>query len=123
MVSVHTLLEDNTASMNSSLGSVPTEVLHPEDEDYDLDLPPYPRVFPASQFSPLAKEIWSSMSAMTNQSLMGKPIIKGSSASSATPIVLSDGQKNSNDNWSLTTSMMLSTWWETNQYSRPQALM
>ena len=44
MVSVHTLQEDNTASMNSSTGSVPTEVLHPEDEDYDLDLLPYPHV-------------------------------------------------------------------------------
>ena len=46
MVSVHTLLEDNTTSMNSSTGSIPTEVLHPKDEDYDLDLPPYPLGFP-----------------------------------------------------------------------------
>jgi hypothetical protein len=29
-------------STNSSIGSVPTELLHPEDEDYDLDLPRYP---------------------------------------------------------------------------------
>ena len=46
MVSVRTLPEDNTASTNSSMSSVPTEVLHPEDESYDLDLPPYPPGFP-----------------------------------------------------------------------------
>ena len=46
MVFVRTLLEDNTASTNSSTGSVPTEVLHPEDEVYDLDLLPYPSGFP-----------------------------------------------------------------------------
>jgi len=45
MVSVHTLQEDNTANTNSSTGSVPTEVLCPEDEIYDLDLPPYPLGF------------------------------------------------------------------------------
>ena len=28
------------------MGSVPNEVLHPEDEDYVLDLPPYPLGFP-----------------------------------------------------------------------------
>ena len=46
MVYVHILPEDDTASTNSSTGSVPTEVLHPEDEDYDLDLLPYPPGFP-----------------------------------------------------------------------------
>jgi hypothetical protein len=46
MVSVRSLLEDNTASTNSCMSSVPTEVLHPEDESYDLDLPPYPPGFP-----------------------------------------------------------------------------
>jgi hypothetical protein len=46
MVSVHTLLEGNTASTISSIGFVPTEVLHPEDEDYDLDLSPYSSGFP-----------------------------------------------------------------------------
>jgi len=46
MVSVHTLPEGNTASTNSSMGSVPIEVLHPEDKDYDLDLPPYHSGFP-----------------------------------------------------------------------------
>ena len=45
MVSVRTLLEGDTASMRSSTGSVPTEVLHLEDEDYDMDLPPYPLGF------------------------------------------------------------------------------
>ena len=45
MVSIRSLLEDKATSTNSSTGSVPTEVLHPEDEDYDLDLPPYPPGF------------------------------------------------------------------------------
>ena len=45
MVSIRTLPEDKTASTNSSTGSVPTEVLRPEDERYDLDLPPYPPSF------------------------------------------------------------------------------
>jgi len=46
MVSVRTLPKDDTASTNSSTGSVPTEVLHPEDEVYDMDLRPYPSGFP-----------------------------------------------------------------------------
>ena len=45
MVSICTLPEDKSDSTNSSIGSVPTEVLHPEDKDYDLDLPPYPPGF------------------------------------------------------------------------------
>ena len=45
MVSIRTLPEDMTNSTNSSTSSIPTEVLHPEDEDYDLDLPPYPSGF------------------------------------------------------------------------------
>ena len=45
MVSIRTLPEDKTNSTNSSIGSVSTEVLHPEDEDYDLDMPPYPPDF------------------------------------------------------------------------------
>jgi len=45
MVSIRTLPEDKSNSTNSSTGSVPNEVLHPEDEDYDLDLPPYPPGF------------------------------------------------------------------------------
>jgi len=45
MVSIHTLPEDNTASTNSSMDSIPTEVLHLEDKDYDLDLPPHPPGF------------------------------------------------------------------------------
>ena len=44
-VSIHTLPEDKSSSTSSSTRSVPTEVLHPEDEDYDLDLPPYPPGF------------------------------------------------------------------------------
>ena len=45
MVSIRTLPEDKSSSTSSNTGSVPTEVLHPEDEDYDLDLPPYPLGF------------------------------------------------------------------------------
>jgi hypothetical protein len=45
MVSIRTLPDDKATSTNSSTGSVPTEVLHPEDEDYNLDLPPYPPGF------------------------------------------------------------------------------
>ena len=45
MVSIRTLLEDKSSSTSSSTGSVPTKVLHHEDEDYDLDLPPYPPGF------------------------------------------------------------------------------
>jgi len=45
MVSIRILPDDKSSSTNSSTGSVPTEILHPEDEDYDLDLPPYPPGF------------------------------------------------------------------------------
>ena len=45
MVSIRVLPDNKATSTNSSTGSVPTEVLHPEDEDYDLDLPPYPPGF------------------------------------------------------------------------------
>jgi hypothetical protein len=45
MVSIRLLPDGKATSTNSSTGSVPTEVLHPEDEDYDLDLPPYPPSF------------------------------------------------------------------------------
>ena len=123
MVSVHTLPEDNTASTNSSTGSVPTEVLCPEDEDYDLDLPPYPLGFSHFPVFPLVKEIWFSMSTTMNQSSMEKPTIKDNSASSATLITTSGGKtkKNSNGSWSQTTSMTLSTWYGTSRYSRPRA--
>ena len=45
MVSIRVLPNDKATSTNSSTGSVPTEVLHSEDKDYDLDLPPYPPGF------------------------------------------------------------------------------
>ena len=45
MVSIQVLPNDKATSTNSSTGSVPTEVLNSEDEDYDLDLPPYPPGF------------------------------------------------------------------------------
>lgn len=46
MVFVHTLPKDDISSTWSSTGSIPTEVLHLEDDDYDLDFPSYPPNFP-----------------------------------------------------------------------------
>ena len=97
VVSIRTLPEGNTANTNSSTGSVPTEVLHSEDESYDLDLLPYPPGFPDSRFFRLDEETWSSTSLTTNQSSMEKPMIKDSSVRSATLIALSGGRKKNRD--------------------------
>ena len=120
MVSVRTLPEDNTASTNSSTGSVPTEVLRHEDEVHDLDLLPYPPA--ASRFFHLDEEIWFSISATTNQSSTKKMMSKGSSASSAMLIVLNDEQMKNCGSWSQITLTTLSTWWGTSKCSRHQAL-
>jgi len=45
MLSIRILPDDKATNTNSSTRSVPTKVLHSEDEDYDLDLPPYPPSF------------------------------------------------------------------------------
>ena len=45
MVSIHVLPNDQASSTNSSTGPVPTEVINFGDEDYNLDLPPYPLGF------------------------------------------------------------------------------
>jgi len=45
MVRIRELRDGQASSTNSSTGSVPTEVINSEDEDYDLDLPPYPPGF------------------------------------------------------------------------------
>ena len=45
MVTIRELRDGQASSTNSSIGSVPTEVINSEDEDYDLDLPPYPPGF------------------------------------------------------------------------------
>jgi len=45
MVTIRELRDSQASSANSSTGSVPTEVINSEDEDYDLDLPPYPPGF------------------------------------------------------------------------------
>jgi len=95
MVSIRTLPDDKATNTNSSTGSVPTEILHHEDEDYCLDLPPYPRVFLAFPSFHLDEEIWFSTSAMTNQLLTAKPTNKDNSTNSATPIVLSGEQMRS----------------------------
>jgi len=45
MVMIQELRDGQASSTNSSTGSVPTEVINFEDEDYDLDLAPYPLGF------------------------------------------------------------------------------
>jgi hypothetical protein len=45
MVSIQVLPNDQASSTNSRTGSIPTKVINFEDEDYDLDLPPYPLGF------------------------------------------------------------------------------
>jgi len=45
MVKIRELPDGQASSINSSTGSVPTEVINSEDEDYDLDLPSYPPGF------------------------------------------------------------------------------
>ena len=93
MVSIRTLLEDKSSSTSSSTGSVPTEVLHPEDEDYDLDLPSSPpRGSPASQSFNLGEETWFSTSVMTNQLLTEKLTNRDNNKNSATPTVPNDEQ-------------------------------
>ena len=52
MVSIRVLPDDKATSTNSNTGSVPTDVVHYEDEDYDLDLPPYPSGFSCFPVSP-----------------------------------------------------------------------
>jgi hypothetical protein len=41
-----TWFQGGTSSTQSSIGSILTEVLQLEDDDYDMDFPPYPRGFP-----------------------------------------------------------------------------
>jgi len=45
MVTIRELPNDQASSTNSNTGSVPAEVINSVDEDYDLDLPPYPSGF------------------------------------------------------------------------------
>ena len=45
MVTIRELQDGQASSTNSSTGSVPTEVINSEDEDYDLDLPSHPPGF------------------------------------------------------------------------------
>ena len=90
MVTVRELRDDQASSTNSSIGSVPTEVINSEDEDYDLDLPPYPRVSLVSRSSHPGEETSFSTSAPTSRPLMEKQMSRGSSASSATPTVPDD---------------------------------
>jgi len=53
MVSIYIVPENDTSSTQSSTGSVPTEVLHLEDDEYDMDFPPYPLGFPRFLVFPL----------------------------------------------------------------------
>lgn len=111
MVSIHTLPEDDASSTWSSTRSVPTKVLHPEDDGHGLDFTPYPP---------------SLMSTMMDQRLMVRPTTKGNSASSIMMIGLRVGhtkRKNIKEGYTPKTSTTPSTWWGTNKYSRPQAPM
>jgi len=45
MVTIRELPDGQASGTTSSTGSVPIEVINSEDEDYDLDLPPYPPGF------------------------------------------------------------------------------
>ena len=45
MVAIREQQDGQASSTNSSTRSVPTEVINSEDENYDLDLPPYPPGF------------------------------------------------------------------------------
>ena len=83
MVSIRTL--PDTASTHSSTGSVPTEVLHPEDEDYDMDLPPYPPGFSRFLvFPPRRGDLVLNVS-IDSQYSTGRPTIKDNNTNSATP--------------------------------------
>ena len=46
MVTIQELRDGQASSTNLSTGSVPTEVINSEDEDYDLDFPSHPPGFP-----------------------------------------------------------------------------
>ena len=94
----------------------PTEVINSEDEDYDLDLPGFPR-FPV--FPPGEGTLFST-SALTSRSLMEKRTSRGSSASSAMPIAPDDAQM-SNDKFHHITSATLLTWSGTSQSTKRQA--
>ena len=123
MVSIRTLPEDNTASTNSSTGFVPTDVLRPEDDDYDLDLPPYPPGFSRFPVFPPRRGHLVFNVSNDERSSMEKPMSKDSSANSATLIGLSNEQMRSNASWSQITLMMPLMWLGTSKYSRHQALM
>ena len=71
MVSIRTLPEDKSSSTNSSTGSVPNEVLHPDYEDYDLDLPPYPLGF--SRFPVFPPQQGDMVLNVSND----KPVVEG----------------------------------------------
>ena len=122
MVSIHTLPEDKSDSTDSSKGSVSTKFLHPEDEDYDLDLPPYPLGFSRFPVFPPRRGDLVLMSAMMSQLSTVKPMNRDNSANSAMPTVPNDKQMRIG-NSSQTTLAMLSTWSEISKSTKHQALM
>jgi len=121
MVTIRELRDGQASSTNSSTGSVPTEVINSEDEDYDVDLPSHPPGFPRFPvFPPPGEGTLFSTSVPTSRSLMEKRTSRGSSASSATPIAPDDAQM-SNDKFHRITSSTLLTWSGTSQSTKRQA--
>jgi len=121
MVTIRELRDGKASSTNSSTGSVPTEVINSEDEDYDQDLPSHPPGFSRFPvFPPPSEETLFSTSAPMNRLLMEKQTSRGSSASSVTPIVPDDARMR-NDKFRRIISATLLTWSGTSQFTRRQA--
>ena len=120
MVTIRELRDGQASSTNSSTGSVPTEVINYEDEDYDLDLPPYPQVSLASWSFHLGVETSFSTSAPTSRPSTEKQTSRGSSANSAT-LTAPDDAWTRNTNSHHITSPTLSIWSGISQSTKHQA--
>ena len=121
MVSIQVLPNDKATSTNSSTGSVPTEVLNSEDEDYNMDLPPYPLGFSCFPvFPPQRGDLIFNVSNDEPVSTE-KQTSRSSSANSAMPTALGDTRMR-NGNLRRITSVMLLTWSGINQSTRHRAL-
>ena len=121
MVAIRELRDGRASSTNSSTGSVPTEVINTEDEDYDLDLPSHPPGFPRFPvFPPRRGDIVFNVSA-------DEPVVDGETDEQRqlreqrpTPIA-PDDVRTSNNKFHCTISTTLLTWSGTSQSTRRQA--
>ena len=120
MVTIQELQDGQASSTNSSTGSVPTEVINSEDEDYDLDLPPYPPGFSRFPvFPPRRGDLIFNVS--TDEPVVdGEQTSRGSSASSAM-LTAPDDARTRNANSHHITSPTLSTWSGISQSTKRQA--